>query len=51
MKTEKAQSKLLNYYRHPIFAPDDQSVFFNSDREGRSNLYQVLRIDDFKARF
>lgn len=36
---------------HPFFAPDDQSLFFNSDRGGRANIYQVLDLDAFRDDF
>lgn len=29
---------------HPVFAPDDQSIIYNSDCEGVSNVYQALDI-------
>lgn len=43
--------KTQHSHPHPFFAPDDESVFFNSDREGRSNLYQVLEVQAFRERF
>lgn len=36
---------------HPFFAPDDSSVFFNSDRGGSVNLYQVPDLEAFRGDF
>jgi len=33
-----------NSHPHPVFAPNDDSIFFNSDAEGLSNVYQALDI-------
>ncbi|NMB47053.1 MAG: hypothetical protein GX998_11680 [Firmicutes bacterium] len=30
---------VLASHPHPFFTPDDQSVIFNSDREGNINVY------------
>jgi Tol biopolymer transport system component len=52
MNTDNTTSKLLILYYSdpvavgPIFSPDSQRIFFQSDREGKPAIYRI-RVEKF----